>query len=249
LVPLLRRLACALALFAAVTSVSARAAATVCPAGAGGSAALLAIDGQVRLDWIDARLTRGARRARLWTWGWGTALVVATGANLVPVAYVAKGDRIDWYTGAVTTVIGIVPLVIAPLDVVGDAKTLHARQQAARAAGADSDDDVCRRLAEAESLMVSDAKNQEDGQRWWLHAGNVVLNTGVGLFLGFGYHHWGAGAFNAIFGMAVGEAIILTQPTDTVGDLKRYRAADLEGGDGGRLETAHALAIGYGGRF
>jgi len=34
-----------------------------------------------------------------------------------------------------------------------------------------------------------------------------------GLFLGIGYHHWAAGAFNAVFGSLVGEAIILTQPT------------------------------------
>jgi hypothetical protein len=46
-----------------------------------------------------------------------------------------------------------------------------------------------------------------------LHVGNVLLNTGVGLFLGLGYHHWGAGAWNAFGGSAIGEAIILTQPT------------------------------------
>jgi hypothetical protein len=56
----------------------------------------------------------------------------------------------------------------------------------------------------------------------------VLLNTGVGLFLGLGYHHWGAGAWNALGGSAIGEAIILTQPTGTMADLRRYRMGALD---------------------
>ena len=51
---------------------------------------------------------------------------------------------------------------------------------------------------------------------------------GVGLFLGLGYPHWGAGAWNAFGGSAIGEAIILTQPTGTIQDLRRYRKAALD---------------------
>jgi hypothetical protein len=58
--------------------------------------------------------------------------------------------------------------------------------------------------------------------------GNVLLNTGVGLFLALGYHHWGAGAWNAFGGSAIGEAIILTQPTGTITDLRRYREGALD---------------------
>src|SRR6185312_2768436 len=90
-----------------------------CPALAGGSAVLVDIDPELRLRWIDDRLARTAHAARVWTWGWGTGLVVATAANLAPLGFVAPEDRIDWYVGAGTTVIGVVPLVIAPLDVVG----------------------------------------------------------------------------------------------------------------------------------
>jgi hypothetical protein len=175
------------------------------------------------LNWIDTHLSATAHRARVWTWGWGIGISVATVGNLAPLPFVAKADRIDWYVGAGTTIIGIVPLLIAPLDVVDDARKLHA--QVAAEASADS---VCRLLAGAEQSLVRDAKNQADGQRWWLHVGNVLLNTGVGLFLGLGYHHWGAGAWNAFGGSAIGEAIILTQPTGTITDLRRYRAAALD---------------------
>jgi hypothetical protein len=217
---------------------SARAAES-CPAGAGGGPALAAIDPELRLHFIDERLGRTAHRALLWTWGWGIGIGAATVGNLIPLAFVAPENRIDWYVGAGTTIIGIVPLLIAPLDVIGDSRALKARL-AARGSTRTADN-VCVLLADAEEKLVRDAKNQADGQRWWLHVGNVLLNTGVGLFLGFGYHHWGAGAYNAILGSAIGEAIILSQPTSTIGDLETYRA--------GAFAPPQPLALGYAAAF
>ena len=214
-------------------------AATRCPAGAGANTTLGDIDGETRLAWIDTRLSRTARRARLYTWGWGVGIVGATVGNLVPLAFVSPEDRVDWYTGAGTTIIGIVPLLIAPLDVVEDAHALHAGIAAAPAG-----DDVCLRLADAETRLVRDAKNQEDGQRWWLHVANVALNTGVGLFLGLGFHHWGAGALNAVTGVIIGELIIYSQPTETMNDLRRYRDGAL-----GDEKALSMWGLGYSGRF
>jgi hypothetical protein len=196
-----------------------------CPVtmGGGPGSRLGGVDGQTRLRWIDTHLATTARRARTWTWGWGTGIVAATGANLVPLAFVPKDQRIDWYTGAATTIVGIVPLLIAPLDVVNDSRELHARIAIAPEAS-----DACPLLAEAELRLARDAKNQSDGQRWWLHVGNVLLNSGVGLFLALGYHHYGAGVLNAVVGSAIGEAIILTQPTGSIDDLERYRAGALD---------------------
>jgi hypothetical protein len=186
---------------------------------------LAAIDGETRIHFIDGRLAATAHRARIWTWAWGTGIIAATVGNLAPLPFVAKDERIDWYVGAGTTIVGIVPLLIAPLDVIDDARALHTRLRNEASA-----DNVCRLLAYAETLLVRDAENQADGKRWWLHVGNVVLNVGVGLFLGLGYHHWGAGAWNAFGGSAIGEAIILTQPTSSIEDLRRYRDGDFEEG-------------------
>jgi hypothetical protein len=204
-------------------------AATRCPTKVGTGAQIGAgpehLAAEVRLEWIDARLARASRRARQWTWGWGIALAVGTVANLAPLPFVAREDRIDWYTGAATTVVGIVPLLIAPLDVVEDSRALHARLTLT---GRAADREVCALVDDGETRLLRDAQNQTDGQRWWLHAGNVLLNFGVGAFLGFGYHHWGAGAWNAVGGSLIGEAIILTQPTATVGDLRAYRSGALD---------------------
>jgi hypothetical protein len=183
-----------------------------------------AIDGEVRLQWIDQRLSLTAHHARIWTWGWGVGIVGATLGNLAPLPFVDESHRIDWYTGAATTIVGIVPLLIAPLDVIKDARELHARVAGANGVAGE---EVCAHLADAETRLVRDAKNQSDGQRWWLHVGNVVLNCGVGLFLGLGFNHWWAGAFNAVGGSAIGEAIILTQPTGSIDDLRRYREGTL----------------------
>jgi hypothetical protein len=182
------------------------------------------LDPELRLRWIDGELARSAGHARLWTGAWGVALGVGSVANLVPLAWVPADQRVDWYTGAATTAIGVVPLIIAPLDVVADSRELRARL-GTRAPG-----DTCALLADAETRLVRDAKNQADGQRWWLHVGNVVLNAGVGLFLIVGFHHWAAGIWNAASGAVIGEVIIFTQPTGAIDSLRRYRDGDFDPG-------------------
>ena len=236
-----------------------------CPVAAGAGVAAAGIRGETRLAWIDARLSHGARSARRWTWGWGIGIGAATVANLAVIPFVSQEDRIDWYVGAATTIVGVVPLLIAPLDVIGDARELRAKiatlppgwDQRADDAGAEREE-ICALVADAELRLVRSAKNQADGQRWWLHVGNVALNVGVGLFLGIGYHHWGAGAWNAIGGSLIGEAIILTQPTETIADLRAYQRGDL-GGErvGAALATPLTIAattttpwmLGYGVQF
>jgi hypothetical protein len=234
----------AAAALAAMVACPAPARATVsCPVPVGVSPSVGAIDGRARLDWIDARLGRTAHRAKVWTWGWGVGIGVATVGNLVPLLFVKPEDRIDWYVAAGTTVIGVVPLLIAPLDVVGDSRALRVRVDALDHGPAPpTDAQICRELALAETMLARDAKNQQDGQRWWVHVGNVVLNAGVGLFLGIGYHHWLGGAINFGTGVVIGEAIILTQPTGTIEDHHRYTTGALDLG-------APQVGLGYTGRF
>ena len=78
-------------------------------------AGLAARDGEVRLQWIDAHLAKTARRARRWMWGWGIGIVGATGANLVPLGFVPRDQRVDWYTGAATTIIGKLSFAVPKL--------------------------------------------------------------------------------------------------------------------------------------
>ena len=182
------------------------------------------LDPELRLRYIDAELARSAHKAQVWTWGWGIALGIGAVANLAPLLWVPKDERVDWYVGAFTNTVGIVPLVIAPLDVIGDSRELRARL-ATRGTT-----DVCVLLADAETRLVHDARNQADGRRWWLHVANFALNAGVGLFLGVGFHHWQNGLLQFSTGAVIGEIIIFTQPTGAIGSLRRYRDGDLAGG-------------------
>jgi hypothetical protein len=196
-----------------------------------------ALDPELRLRFIDAELSRSAHRANLWVWGWSLALGVGTIGNLVPVPFVRADERIDWYTGAVTTVIGIVPLLVLPPEVIADARQLYTRL------GARGTTDVCALLSDAETRLVRDAENQADGRRWWVHVGNIIVNAGVGLFLGLGYHHWVAGALNAATGAAIGEIIIFTQPTDAIDGLRRYREGTLDEGAPQRASLGFSRAF------
>jgi hypothetical protein len=210
--------ATAVLLVVALAAASARA--EHCPAPAGADPALAEIDAQVRLSYIQSQLRRTAHRANIWRWSWGVGIVAATAGNLIAIPLVdRKGARIDFYVGAATTVVGLVPLLGMPLKVLHDHEALDER--VARGGP------ICDVLADAERRFRRDAANESDGRALWLHVANVVLNGAVGLYLGLAYHHWTSGIINAVGGSVVGEAIIYTQPIGDVGALRRYRKGDL----------------------
>jgi hypothetical protein len=205
------------------------------------SPGLVAVDAEVRLAWIDDHLGPVGARARWWSWGWGGGIGAAGVVQLAVVPFVRSADRIDWYVGAASAAIGVVPFAFFPLAVIRDGRELHEQRRGDRqrpshqdgtGGGSGDDDDhgeSCRALADAEARLVRDAKDEAAQQRWWVHAGNVAFNAGVTLFLGLGYNHWLSGIINGASGLVVGEALILTQPTQTIDDLDAYRQARLLG--------------------
>jgi hypothetical protein len=206
-----RHVAAALAAFVAFAAFVSFA--TARPAHAAGE------DCAARLAWIDARLSRTAHRARVWSWSWGVVLGASTVGSLAVVPFVADEERPDWYVGAFTSAVGLVPLVVAPLAVMQDGDELHA-QVVALPAGADA----CVLLADAERRLARDAEGEAEGRAWWNHALNLAVNGGAGLFLGLVYDRWESGLATAAVGIAVGEAMIFTQPVDSVDDARAYRA-------------------------
>ena len=211
-----------------------------CPPAISAEAGLGDIAPEVRLDWIDAHLTRARRSALNWSWGWGVGIGASGVASLAVVPFVSHAERVDWYTSAASAAVGVIPLAVAPLAVIRDARELHARRAGGSAAA-----DVCALLADAEARLVRDADDQRQQQAWWFHAGNVAFNAGVTLFLGLGFHHWESVIINGAAGVVVGEALILTQPTRTIDDLRAYRAGDLAADGGG----GPSVAWGYVTRF
>ena len=222
----------------------ASAGATTCAAPPRADARLGAIDGRERLLWIDRQLGQEASRARLWGYGWPIGIGAAGVASLAVVPFVARGDRVDWYTSAVSAAVGVLPFVVAPLELIGDAPRVHDALT-----GTPLDDArVCAVLADAERRLVASASDERLQIGWWTHAGNVAFNAGVLFFLGFGYHHWTSGLINGLSGLAVGEALILTQPTGLIGVADAYARGDLSG-EAARADAGRSVALSYGGRF
>jgi hypothetical protein len=211
---------------AGVSVLGSAARAATCPAPPGAAPAVAALDGRQRLAWIDARLGQQASRAKLWAYGWWIGVGAAGVGSLIAVPFVAPSDRVDWYTSAATAAFGVIPFVLAPLKVTRDAPRL--RDAIAALPPAD-DSRVCAVLARAEGMLADDAHDERWQQAWWTHAGNVAFNTGVLLFLGLGYHHWSSGLINGLSGVAVGEAIIFTQPTGAIDAAETYNRGELPG--------------------
>jgi len=68
---------------------------------------------------------------------------------------------------------------------------------------------------------------EASGHSVLIHLGNAALNIAGGLVMGIFFRQWIAGAEAAVIGTAVGEVMILTQPTGSEKALARYRAGDL----------------------
>jgi hypothetical protein len=209
---------------AGVSVLGSGARAATCPAPPGAHPAVAAIDGRQRLAWIDERLQQQAWRGKLWAYGWGIGVGAAGVGSLIAVPFVAPSQRVDWYTSAATAAFGVIPFVLAPLKVTRDAPALR---DAIAASPPEDDARVCAVLSQAERMLADDAHDERWQQAWWTHAGNVAFNAGVLLFLGLGYHHWTSGLVNGVSGVAVGEAIIFTQPTGAIDAAESYTRGEL----------------------
>jgi hypothetical protein len=197
---------------------------TRCRGPAGAAPTLAAIDGRLRLEWIDQRLSHEAHRMSRWNYGWAIGIGATGVGSLIAVPFVDSDDRVDYYTGAVLAAAGVLPFLLAPPDVIHDGHELHARL---RDFPPTTDAEVCEMLGDAERRLLDDARNEHLLSGWWSHAANVAINAGAFLFLGFGYHHWLSGTITGVSGLVIGEAVIFTQPTRDIDDLARYQRGDL----------------------
>jgi hypothetical protein len=188
----------------------------------GGTPELGRIDASVRLRFLRDRLRLAAHRTRIWTWTWAGIYSSLTVGNLALMAGTDRSGLIDDGVGAGASFVGILAIALSPQKVIGDQYWLERRLRTAPPGT-----DVCALVADAERLLLRDAKSSAFGKSALTHAGNFVFNIGIGFLLGFAFDHWKQAAIQGLVGIAVGEVMILSQPNDTVIDLKRYRAANL----------------------
>jgi hypothetical protein len=199
--------------------LSANTHASRCAPIAGGVPELGNIDAEVRLRFIRDRLRAEARKTRIWAYTWTgfySGLIVYNLAQLDPND---RHNLINNGVGAGASLVGLLSIALVPPRIMGDQFWLERRLK--------KPPDDCSILAEAEALLLRDAKSAAFGKSALVHAGSFVFNLGVSFLLGFGFGHWDQAAFQGLCGLAVGELMIFTRPAGIVGDLSRYRAANL----------------------
>jgi len=198
---------------------------THCPAVPAGIQLQVAdIDGRTRLEWIDRRLSKAAPPSRTWNWGWAIGIGAAGVGTLIAVPFVSPESRVDYYTGAGAAALGVLPFILAPPQVIGNAHELRARLTSRPPV---TEDEVCGLLADAENKLVGSARNAKLMTSWYAHLGNLAFNTGIVLFEGLLFGRWKGGLINGVAGLAVGEAVIFTQPTQVIRDLDEYSRGDI----------------------
>jgi hypothetical protein len=189
---------------------------------AGGVPELGKIDANVRLQFLRDRLRYAARRTRIWSYTWTGIYSTLMVGQLAMMKPNDRDSLIDNGVGAGASLIGVLSIALIPQSVMSDQWWLERRLKHAKPGT-----DVCALLADAEHLLIRDAKSSAFGKGALTHAGNFAINIGIGFLLGFGFGHWDQAAIQGLVGIAVGEAMIISQPNDTVHDLRRYRAANL----------------------
>ena len=187
----------------------------------GGQPALQHLNAQTRLRFIRERLRSDAHRARAWSYSWGAIYSSLTISQFIAAPLVSRASGPDFYVGGGASLIGLVPLLVTPLKVMGDEERLE--ESKAETPGADP----CVSLARAEELLIRDAANEAEGRSLLFHGGNVVVNAGIFFIIGAGLGHWTSATISLLTGVATGEIMILTQPVGAFTALQEYRSGVL----------------------
>jgi hypothetical protein len=205
------RLAAALAAVAVLLAPGA-AGGLECPAPAGADARLASMPAEQRIAFLRTRLDAGRPSAEAWSWTWGVVNGALTAGQLaaIPFAGTSSG-RWTLAASAASSALGVVQVLTLPI----------VPERLPDEGGG------CAEVARLEGSLDRSARNVDLATGWVAQLGNVLINGAVATAAGFADHSWRTAALSFGIGCAIGEAEILTTPTAYVGDLRRYRAADL----------------------
>ncbi len=142
-----------------------------------------------------------ARSARTWRYTWsGVNAGLMVGA-FVAVPLVDKESRPDWIVSGVGSGVTVLATWFFPLRVESAADELEALPA----------DQRSRHFAR---LRLESADDEHARVTWPWHLVNFGLSAAAGSIIAFGYGHYASGLVTTVAGTALGEAQILTQPTN-----------------------------------
>jgi hypothetical protein len=194
--------------------------AETCPVPDGYASSLASVDAEARIAFLRSGMRRAAHQSRIWAWS--SAAVFTAAFNLQILAAVGapdRGNRIDMAVGAAGTAFSLAQMAIAVPLVTLDQWSLD---KLARKSS-----DRCAVLAQGERWLLRDARSERWGTGLGMHLSTMLFSIGIGVVLGIGFDRWDSAALNVLLGAALGELQILTEPTDSIKLLDRYRAGNL----------------------
>jgi hypothetical protein len=142
-----------------------------------------------------------ARRARTWRYSWSGVNAGFTVGSFVAVPLVDKESRPDWIVSGVGSGVTLLVTWFFPLRVESAADELDALP-------------ADQRARQFQRLRLESADDEHARVTWPWHVLNFGLSAGAGSIIAFGYHHYASGAVTTVVSTALGEAQILTQPTN-----------------------------------
>lgn len=197
-----------------------------CPAPVGAAPSLAGQDTATRLAFIRQTLADTARTERRFALGWSLSYVgLSVGAwAVLPFSKdpTDPGQRLETAWNSGTSALAALTSLIGPVGVIRQQQRLEkllARTQ--------PNDDPCATLVAAERILADAAKNQAGAHSARAHLGNFAVNVGLGLVLAYGLRRPDGAAINTTVGIALGELMIVTRPTQAERSLASYRAGDL----------------------
>ncbi len=186
----------------------------------GASKSVSALSDEARLAFLSRLLGDESVRARNYTLFWGATYSMLGLIQLGLMPLFKREEQPDWYLGAAGTAVGL------GFTLLGVPAVMEEGPRYAQKASVATVADTCSLLAEGEKMLEVGAETEAASFKWYLHAGNVLFNIGLGLVLGLGYGRWTPAIVNTIVGTIIGEANILTAPSHLISGLRRYRSGE-----------------------
>ncbi|MBB3140497.1 hypothetical protein [Halomonas organivorans] len=162
-------------------------------------------------------LSRGARQAELWQWGWSGVYAGSLAWNAWQASEADdEDDRFDARVGTLKSAIALGGLLV-------DRQPHPAAYQRLR----DSDGDV----EAARRLIQAVAEEERQRRSWQARLGSLAVNAAAGLAIGVGDDRPDDGALNFATGMLVSELQLRTQPGQAMAAVNRFQPARLTIGE------------------
>lgn len=173
-----------------------------------------------RLAFLARELGSAGVTSTRWTAVWGSTYAVTAIGQLVPVPWIAEGEKSEWFVAAATSAVGLAWVLRESAEVVEAGPAFVAR---ARADGAD----VCALIAEGEGLLARGAAHQSGVRAWYAHGLNLAINLAIGIAFAFAYDKAIAGAVNVAIGAVLGELTLFTAPKRLVSAWAEYQRGEV----------------------